>query len=311
MGVKLWGAIAILFPTILFSQKDSTYIRTFPEKITFRAALLNTSNSFVFSDDAGNDIRLDPNKEDYLGLSILFRSAEIDVGFAPQFLATNRNNEASKLFTLNFRMFLGRWMQTLDFYQQQGFFATGNGQDSYIPQLKTLKIGGSTSYICNDRFSFRAIGFQNEWQRKSAGSFVPRLTTYYTRYTIPEALQSTTVTSVDIAIGPGYFYNWVPFEHFLLSGGATAGLGVNRTHTQDLSSVSPLYEATLRAVAGYNSERFFVGINTNYVFLEHDENRTTRVEDRLSFIEFYVGYRIDAPKKMMDWAKRFNETFNF
>ncbi|MGB3145261.1 MAG: DUF4421 family protein, partial [Maribacter sp.] len=175
MGIKVvlpFFILCLLWGT-LYSQ-DSPYIQTFPDKLTFRLGLQTTSNSFKLRDKETRElVEFIPNDKSYLGLSVQFRSIGLDIGYAPNFLAENKDNDDSKLITLNFRMFFDHVMQTVDFYKQKGFFVRNQDFTLPIEDLTTTKIGGSTSYIFNEDFSFRAIGFQNEWQKKSAGSFIP------------------------------------------------------------------------------------------------------------------------------------------
>jgi hypothetical protein len=247
-----------------------------------------------------------------MGASILFRSIEIDFGFAPKFLKSNQDNEDSKLFNLNFRMFQNQWMQTIDLYSQKGFYFILNNERENISGIKTFKIGGSTSYIFNKNFSFRAIGFQNEWQTKSAGSFIPRLFYYYTKYTLNEDGLSENAYSYDIAIAPSYYYNLSIHKNFLFSIGASAGIGINHSsNIGDGNLTSPLYEFSGRVVIGYNSETFFGGMNSSLLILEHDVDRYTRQDDTIPYLEFYIGYRFKAPKKLMKLADDFNRKFGF
>lgn len=310
-------AILLLLCHSSFCQKTDTinhdtYIRKFPEKFTFRIGLLNTSNSFLLTDTVtGERIELEPNKKTYLGASFLFRSVELDLGFSPNFISNNTDNEDSKLFTLNFRMFWNRWMQTLDFYSQKGFSANTQFGAEQFRDMRTLKIGGTTSYIFNGNFSFRAVGFQNEWQKKSAGSFIPRFTFYYTKYGLKDADFESDANSYDIAIGPGYHYNLVFDENFIIGVGSTAGIGFNITTSENDTLTSALYEAIFRGAIGYNSERFYTGINTNILFLEHNTSRYTRLDDKISFLEFYMGFRFNAPKKWVSAADKFNRKFGF
>jgi hypothetical protein len=50
--------------------------------------------------------------------------------------------------------------------------------------LRTLKVGGITSYIFSKKFSYHAIVSQREKQLKSAGSFMPNFLFYYTDYNL-------------------------------------------------------------------------------------------------------------------------------
>ncbi|WP_299533904.1 DUF4421 family protein [Ulvibacterium sp.] len=312
MGIKwIFFFFLVLAHWSVLSQNDSLYIRRFPEKVTLRLGVQNTSNSFIITDnETGEQTEIVPNDKTYLGLSALFRSVEVDLGYAPNFFSENRDNSGSKLFTLNFRMFLGRWMQTLDFYRQKGFFTQFNNEVIPFPELRTLKIGGTTSFIFNRNFSFRAIGFQNEWQKKSAGSFIPRFTFYYTRFRLEDAsIQTGDDHSFNLAIGPGYYYNLVIGKHFLLSAGATVGLGANFTRSEGETFTSSLAQIIFRNAIGYNSERFFTGINLNAQVLEYGTDQNTQLDDTITFVELYIGYRLDAPKKWIQKADKFNRKF--
>jgi hypothetical protein len=311
MGLKR-GVFVLMFMAFqsVWGQ-DSTYIRTFPEKLTVRLGMQNTSNSFSVFDAADNsEVEFVPNDKTYLGVSLLFRSIELDLGYTPNFLAENQDNEDSRLFTLNFRMFLGQWMQTLDFYSQKGFFANFDGGSIYFPELKTLKIGGSTSRIFNKNFSFRAIGFQNEWQKKSAGSFIPRFTYYYTRFSFDSPnVPVDTEHTINLAVGPGYYYNLVFAKHVILGAGTTLGAGMHISSSNGNTAANFLAQAIFRTVVGYNSERFFTGINLNAQVLAYEDDETTAVADSLTFFEFYLGYRFNAPKKWVEKADKFNKKY--
>ncbi|WP_422349726.1 DUF4421 family protein [Flagellimonas sp.] len=318
MGIKFYFIWFLIFPCLLgFSQNRDTvatdsYIKSFPEKFTVRIGLSNTSNSFLITDtETGQRLKLKPNEKTYSGVSFLFRSLELDLGYSPKFISNNQDNEGSKLFTLNFRTFWNQWMQTLDFYAQKGFSAITEDGSVRFPDLRTLKIGGTTAYIFNTKFSFRAVGFQNEWQKKSAGSFVPRFTFYYTRYGLKNAGLESNANSYDVAFGPGYHYNLVIAKNYILGAGATTGIGMNMTSSQIKTNTSVLYEAIFRGALGYNSERFYIGANANVLFLEHNTDRVTRLDDKISFLEFYVGYRFKAPKKWITAADKFNRKFGF
>ena len=303
-------AIVLSALSVCQAQTDPDYVREFPEKFTVRLGMQSTLNTFAFTDTADNSvIEIQPNDKTYLGASFLFRSVELDLGFAPNFLAENKDNEGSRLFTLNFRMFLGKWMQTIDFYNQKGFFITDGNNSIPLPDLTSLKIGGTTGYIFNNRFSFRAIGFQNEWQKKSAGSFIPRFSFYYTKLDLHDESPESSTNAYDIAIGPGYYYNWVIKKHFIFSLGATVGWGVNITRSDFTTSTTALTQVLFRTAIGYNSERFFMGLNANAQILQYNTDPTTVQDDIITFGELYMGYRFNAPKSWIEKADKFNRKF--
>ncbi|MEL0455205.1 DUF4421 family protein [Flavobacteriaceae bacterium SZ-1-7] len=300
-----------------FSQQDSIakneYITTFPDKITTRISLINTSNSFFINEsDTNLKYELEPNIRAYLGASVLFRSIEIDYGFAPNFIKSNKDNADSRLFNLNLRMFQNHWMQTIDLYSQKGFNIILGNQKAYVPGVKTLKIGGTTSYILNENFSFRAIGFQNEWQTKSTGSFIPKLSYYYTKYTIKSDDINGVADSFDIALSPSYYYNFCLTRNLIFSLGTSVGIGLNHSsNVGDGDITSALFEFSGRAVVGYNSNTFFGGINSNLLVLHHNIDRYTKQDDTIPFFEIYLGYRFKAPKKWVKFADNFNKKYGF
>ena len=317
MGLKFFIVILFICGQFCYSQQDSIlknkYITQFSGKISARLSVINTSNSFYINDtNAGLKYKLEPNVRAYLGASVLFRSIEIDYGFTPVIFDLNKDNADSKLFNLNLRMFHNQWMQTIDLYSQKGFYFVLNNQKENISGFKTFKLGGSSSYIFNKNFSFRAIAFQNEWQTQSAGSFIPKVYYYYTKYTLDDTNFNENAHSFDIAMAPTYYYNLVFNKHFVFSLGASVGIGLNHsTNLGEGNLTSVLYEFSGRAVLGYNSETFFGGINSNILVLEHDVDRYTRQDDTIPFIEFYIGYRFKAPKKLIKLADDFNRKFGF
>ncbi|WP_339652952.1 DUF4421 family protein [uncultured Maribacter sp.] len=291
--------------------QDSRYKEAFPDKITFRMALQTTSNNFTLRDKiTRNKTEFIPNDKSYLGLSVLFRFLEVDFGYAPNFLSENKDNGDSKLITFNIRTFFGQFMQTVDIYKQKGFFIRTQDLTLPIDELKTFKIGGTSSYIFNQDFSFRAIGFQNEWQKKSVGSFIPGISYYYTKFKLEDPNIETQIEhSFKLAVGPGYYYNWVFDENYILSAGATGGLGFNISKSQGETLLTGLAQMVFRVTGGYNSEKFFSGININTQILTNNSSENFVLDDSISFLEFYVGYRFDAPKKWIAKADEISRKF--
>ena len=285
------------------------FFTKFPDKIAFRLAAQNAGNRFVLRSDEGTSVRYRPVNKNILKLSAQFRGLDIGFGITPAFINSERDRENARLRNLNFRLFLGPWMQTFDYYDQRGHFGELDGVEVYLPDLESRKIGGTTAYVFNENFSFRALVSQNEWQRRSAGSFVPRLVVYYTRYKQAEERVVSRLHSYDIGVGPGYHYNWVVHPNIFLSAGNTTGLGINFLNEEGSTTTSFLWESIFRGGIGYNSDRFFAGLDLSYAFLEHTRVREVRVDDRIYFGQVYFGYRIRAPRKWVSAAEEVNRKF--
>ena len=311
MGIRTVLFMCMFCAIHLCSAQNSHYKEAFPDKITLRLSLQTTSNNFTLRDKiTRSKTEFIPNDKSYLGLSVLFRFLEVDFGYAPNFLSENKDNGDSKLITFNIRTFFGQYMQTVDIYKQKGFFIRTSDLTLPINDLKTFKIGGTSSYIFNPDFSFRAIGFQNEWQKESVGSFIPSISYYYTKFKLEDPIiENQLEHSFKLAIGPGYYYNWVFDENYLISAGATGGLGFNLSKSQGVTSFNGLAQLVFRLTGGYNSESFFSGVNINTQLLTHTSADNFILDDSISFLEFYVGYRFDAPKKWIAKADEISRKF--
>lgn len=297
------------------TELDSTiYKVAFPDAITARVFFINTSNSLVIKDnDFGIDYDLIPNKQDRIGGSVAFRSIVLSYSFAPNFISENQDNEGSKLFNLNLRTFFGQWMQTINFYQQRGFSLDVPQIElsSYFPRIKSLKIGGSTSYILNKNFSYRAIVSQDEKQVKSAGSFIPSLVYYYSKFDIIDEEVDEDFFSYDLAFAPSYIYNWVIGKNLLISAGGSAGIGVNHSETENVSLTTLLTELNFRGSVVYDKNNLYAGAHYSYLVLNHNIDRSSYVKDNIPYLEFFIGYRFNAPKSVLRAADDINDTLGF
>ncbi|MDX1331410.1 MAG: DUF4421 family protein [Robiginitalea sp.] len=294
------------------SNPDSVPFKSsFPEKLGFRLGMRNTANRFILRGEDGASVRYRPVNKNILNLGMQFRGLDLGFGIAPAFINPERDEENARLRNFNFRLFLGRWMQTFDYYDQRGYFGELDGTEVYLPGLETRKVGGTTAYVFNPNFSFRALIAHNEWQRKSAGSFVPRFVAYYTRYKLESEGSVARSHSYDFGLGPGYHYNWVIHPNIMLSAGNTTGIGINFLNDDGDTTTSFMWETIFRGGLSYNSEKIFGGVDFSYSFLEHARTREVRVDDRIYFAQVYLGYRIQAPKKWVAAAEKVNRKFGW
>lgn len=303
--------------SIIYNE-ETEYIHKFPNRITARLFYVNTSNSLVVNDrNSSLFFNLNPNKQNRIGAQASFRALTISYSFAPDFLAENKDNDNSKLFNLSFRTFIGKhWMQTLDLYQEKGFYLENNDLNIYFPEFKSFKIGGATSYIFNENFSFRAIVNQDEKQIKSAGSFIPRIIYYYTKLNIRtnDNFTDEELHSFDIVFAPSYYYNFVPTKNVFLSAGVSAGMGLNHSKNvdnnnlqEDESLTSLVTELNFRGSVTYDISNFYIGAHYNYLILNHNTDRSSYVNDKIPFFQMFAGYRFKAPKKLVKTTDSFND----
>src|SRR5690606_11683156 len=104
------------------------------------------------------------------------------------------------------------------FVKQKGFFTEFLDDKSlYLPSFRSIKVGGTTSYVFNDKFSFSALFNQNQWQIKSAGSFVPNFSFFYTSLINKDDKADFNLQMYSFSLTPSYYYTWVINQKVFLS----------------------------------------------------------------------------------------------
>jgi hypothetical protein len=301
LAIKRYIAALLVMGGVCFAQTDSlrsTYIQKFPNKISAQVFLLNTSNQFSINYQQENlKVDLVPNQKTTLNVGVQYDIISFSFGTAPKVFANNKDNRNSKMTVFSLTLFPGKWMQHFDYYYQKGItLKSGNVPLIYFPELKTMKIGGSTSYVFNKNFSFSALSFQNERQLKSAGSFAPSLSYYYTELNgkrVPGIDERSHF--IDVALSPAYNYNWVIAKKFLLAGGASLGAGFTKTADGDNNTTTFLTQASLSISLGYNSDTFYGGVYSKGIVATHKASSNAAMDDNISYATAFFGYRFDAP----------------
>ena len=297
-----------------FAQTDSLsnpYIQKFEDKISAQLFMLNTSNQFSLNYEQEN-ITLDmvPNQKTTLGVSVQYDFISFSFGVAPRFLADNKDNKDSKMTAYSLSFFPGRWMQHFDLIYQKGISLEVPGASIYYPGLKTFKLGGSTSYVFNKNYSFRALAFQSERQLKSAGSFAPQLSYYYTELNgnKTEDLKGKSYF-IDIALSPAYNYNWVIAKKFLVGAGFSLGSGITYMNDEGDDETHFLSTASLSISLGYNSDTFYGGLYTKGTASNHNTESKVEMNDAVSYGTIFFGYRFNAPDALTREKNKIKEKY--
>ena len=273
------------------SQQDSlqSNIITYDDKVATSISLQNFSDSFYYRftyETKEYETLFTPNTKQRLVANINYKLININLGFTPHFLKTNDLKSKNLNFGIRFKQ--KQWVQSINFVKQKGFFAKIEDENFYVPKLSTLKIGGTTSYVFNKKYSLGSLFNENEWQKKSAGSFIPNFSFYYTKLRDRDIDSRSEIFTLSLA--PSYYYNFIIFKKFLISTGVLFGAGINITD----SEVYTIYELTTNIKIGYNSERFFTYIvtNSNNYFEDSQQFQNSYITTKIS-----IGYRFNPPKK--------------
>ena len=323
--------VVLFLPSVVFSRsgvdsvkvkpKITSYIAKMDTVISIRLNFNNEHERFVLN---GNDFKYDLRPVFFFSnrLSFNYRIISFGFGFRLKFIPGNKSNSltgSSKAFFLRLGIFTKHWQQELQFGRMQGFylFNTGDyvpgwtkGTDPYIqfPGLRIIAITGATSYKFNRNFSMKALSNQNEIQLKSCGSFIPSIS--YSWYQTEDISKDTVAKSkqksnaYEAVLNVGYYYTVVLSKRFYGAVGFAAGCGADYTHlvtklpegTVYTDYFSPVYRLQERIGVGYNSRKFFGGVDISLLqSLRNENGNAVQLNTNRNYFQVFVGYRFTAP----------------
>ena len=314
-----------------FCQKkeiDTSNIVSYPDKIMVRANINTQSDTQSFEDKKGDNLYLETNYNYKLFFAVDYKFIGFSYGFRPSYTDEDQKGK-SKFSEYNFRFFTGRWLQTIEYSKTRGYYVENTKdfipdwdpeKDPYLlfPNLKTIRYGMSTSYIFNPRFSLKSITSFTEWQKKSAGSFIPTFIYDYQKTSFQTELLSSKQNDYDLSLGTGYFYNFIIHKRFYIAPNLTTAFGVKFTDTKSTDSgvqsddKNTYFLTTLKGGLrmGYNTERILFGLNYNFDSSFYNETKNQLIADDKGFLLLYFGYRFGAPNFISKPVNKVNDKIN-
>ena len=336
---KLQHGIGLACPLFFFmgyyghSQKDTIDIVPYTDKIIIKTNLDTQTDVFLYENREENTrLHLVPNNRYRLFLSLDYEFIGVSVGLVPKFLGANSDEDLkgkSSFTDYQFRFFLGRWVQSLAYRKISGYYVRNTkdfapdwteGIDPYIQfdGLQSSSFAMSTSYVFNPKFSYRNIVYQNEWQKKSAGSFVPAL---YYDYNVFDLDQNGTISKdmyFNIRLSPAYYYTYVLHRKWFMSANVSPSLGVRFSKSEtsvDNTRTSERNTYFTRRIStgvnlGFSSRRVIFGMNANISADWYNEDKSSIVENDQFYGVLYFGYRFDSPEPIQKLFKPFSNNSN-
>ncbi|HKZ66448.1 MAG TPA: DUF4421 domain-containing protein, partial [Chitinophagaceae bacterium] len=263
------------------------YYTTFEEQITTRLYLAKKYTSLIMKSTPDiQSLRYRPNSLTTMGINGSYKALSLSFGTGFGFLNPNKEEKGkTRSFDFGSHIYTRDWVT--DIYAQfyKGYYLSlggpsGTADKNYYkrPDIKVNLLGTSVYRLLNgERFSYRAGFLQNEWQKKSAGSVLLGAEIYYGTMKGDSALVPSHISSyypqqgihrvrlIELGPGAGYAYTAVWNENLFLTGSATINADISMVKevsaagSANRTSISP--NATLRAVAGYNSEEWAATIS--------------------------------------------------
>lgn len=300
-----------------FSSFDSTFINDLTQKLTLKVILVSRINEYSISDTSGNySTHFVPNDALSIGVGFNYKFIGFSAAFFP--IASKNTEEYGKTQRLDLQtqILTRRIGADLRYSYYKGFYIDNahslnpnlpSDQTFTRPDITSVGVNADLFYIFNGKeFSFRSLLTQNEWQKKSAGSFYTG--TRFTYFSIsgdsmlapfgildsisanqfPSEINATT-----LGVFGGYAYSLVFAKYFFISGAIAPVFLLANNSTNGLqgrvSNQTGKIGLSFRAGTGFNSNRYFGGLtyfldDTNLEFASLSHNR--------QLFRFYFGIRI-------------------
>jgi hypothetical protein len=310
-------------------KHDTSFYATYPNKITGRFFFSQKYTRLSYRQkNEGYSLDYRPNTNLNVGFGATYRWATLNLAYGFDFLNPDTEKGKTHHIDLQFHGY-GTKIQIDGFAQfYRGFFlpkglATAAGGYYQRPDIRVNELGASVQYIVNHtQFSFRSTYLLNDWQKKSAGSWLFGFEVYAGRVKADSALVPRVLQKGDgsqqetfrsyFELGPnvGYAYTWVFREHFFVTGALSQSLdyGVGTSESASGKTWNNGFSSNTfaRFVIGYNSLNngvSFIFLN-NSVRLTAPQNRYLTVNTgnfRLTYTHRFTPGRKE--KKILDVIK--------
>ena len=283
--------------------------------LSFRENLLvksniNTQNESFSIQNNNQSILVNANNTYRLEVGANYKFLGLKIGFSP---SSRSSDFKSKFLNSQLNIFLKQWIQSFEYRKVQGFYQDNNAQLlAQFPDLKTTSWLGTTSYVLNNNFSLKHLTHLNEWQRETAGSFVPTLKYGFNRLSNSIDYQKVAENSFDVSFAPAYYYTWAFKEHWFISSSIAPALGVRFT-TEKLNNITNKDTFISRALDltlqfGYTSETISAGASFNFDSNAINKDLTQSMVNDKSYASLYFGYRFTPPNFLKRTVEQIEST---
>lgn len=288
----------------IFSQTDSSYIKSYTHKLSARVFISKEFNT-IFNTYLLTDITYQPNNPFSTGIGFSGDRVGFSISYGfKSFVGKEKGSTES--FDFQYHFYGKKFIFDAIGQIYDGFFVDDyeNNAIHLHKNLKTLKTGIFAQYVFNsEKFSYRAAYNQREIQIKSAGGFLLGGGMYYNEIysDIPNFFDDTTGNKIKLTnfqFGPsiGYAYSWILTQRlylfFSISGGINAGFNDKQKKVNAYPTAIP------RFAIGYNGKSWSLNFSylNDYLFAYFVDDRQIAVSSggfQFSFIKrFYTNSKI-------------------
>jgi len=261
------------------------------------------------------------NVNDLVGFGLTYKFIDFDLSFSlPKVRILEEDRQNLSQFRLVYSMTGRKFAVRAFFMESKGVIVADQEEDfKSNPDVHVVRVGAQLTYYFNfNKYSFRAANFQNELQRKSAGSFLVRLEPFYRTIGMKSALVPTAldvpatygkqvgleyVKSPGVLIMPGYGFNFAAYNgKFFVSPIVFFGTGfavnVYRTENEKYTFLNAEWAGSVALNVGYNGRKTYVTLRGTYEagYFKLDPSYFTTSDLKVSFT---VGLRFGHLEKFI------------
>ncbi|QNL20408.1 DUF4421 domain-containing protein [Hyphobacterium sp. CCMP332] len=266
------------------TETDSSYVASFYNHLNWRYYLSQKYTSLRLANVSENyELNYIPNTSLNMGIGATYKWATLNLAYGFRFLNGDQDKGRTRWLDLQAHQYFRKI--TIDVLGQfySGFYLSPAGKAVKVgkqyynrPDLNVIQVGASVQYIFNhQRFSYRALFFQNEWQKKSAGSPLAGFEVFVVNINADSSIVPSLISRAEsdlntnllrsFQFGPnfGYAHTLVFKKHFYLSLSGSVSLGFGTNSFLDLGNNARINFTPnffVRAFAGYNSRKWAIGL---------------------------------------------------
>lgn len=313
-------------------SSPNKYYQAYDKQVTGRVYFSRKFTSVVLNNrDESYVLRYRPNTSLNFGIGATYRWATLNLAYGFGFLNPDDGRGKTRYLDLQFHSY-GRKV-SIDVLGQfyNGFYLSPKGNAAsdnqyYLrPDLKVHALGANVQYILNHhRFSYRAAFLQNEWQQKSAGSWLIGFELFAGSVRadstiIPKAIDPSLaedeikrITFVEFGPNVGYAYTFVYKNNYFLTGAGVLSLDLGASNIVDRNQRRHNFgfnpNSLFRISGGYNSTSWAITalyVSTALRLSNHDDDPTTKL--RTGNVRLILTHRFRPSKKIRKYLEPIDE----
>jgi hypothetical protein len=309
---------------------DSLFIKRYDTLLHVQSWISSNQMEYRLKYTKDFQLILAPNEISNLSFGLSYRFLDLGFSFTPKFLNGNdvSTKGRSEKFSFGFGFSMHRFHLSFDLTSVKGFYLKNSADfarnlpDSpqfIFPNLRVGYFSALLQYNVNPRFSTAALGGGTQVQSRSAWTVTP--TFQFVTFKFSSDLDTTGVQteqtySTDLNLIVPVIGTVVLSPKFSLSFGCGPSLGVDFFKAVAVNTDGKLVVTngtkvstgfTLQTALGYNSKRFYSGLESRYRIYGHKFEDLERLEKQYSYFQIYFGWRLRPPgfaKRSLNWMNK-------